>query len=76
MRVKCVASVALASSEALSRASAQAAARQYIEANYGKEYLPAKPNFYASKKGAQDAHEAIRPIDLTRTPESVKKTAR
>ena len=52
---------------------AQAAARQYIEANYGKEYLPAKPNFYASKKGAQDAHEAIRPIDLTRTPESVKK---
>ena len=52
---------------------AQAAARQYIEANYGKEYLPAKPNFYASKKGAQDAHEAIRPIDLARTPESVKK---
>lgn len=52
---------------------AQAAARQYIEANYGREYLPEKPNFYASKKGAQDAHEAIRPIDLTRTPESVKK---
>ena len=52
---------------------AQEAARRYIEQNYGKEYLPAKPNFYASKKGAQDAHEAIRPIDLARTPESVKK---
>ena len=52
---------------------AQAAARQYIEANYGKEYLPEKPNVYASKKGAQDAHEAIRPIDLSRTPDSVKK---
>ncbi len=52
---------------------AQAAARSYIEEKYGTEYLPEKPNFYASKKGAQDAHEAIRPIDLTRTPESVKK---
>ena len=52
---------------------AQAAARAYIRANYGEEYLPEKPNFYASKKGAQDAHEAIRPIDLSRTPESVKK---
>ncbi len=54
-------------------AEAQAAAREYIAGRYGKEYLPAKPNFYASKKGAQDAHEAIRPIDLSRTPESVKK---
>ncbi|MBR7186448.1 MAG: type I DNA topoisomerase [Clostridia bacterium] len=52
---------------------AQVAARQYIEEKFGKEYLPAKPNYYASKKGAQDAHEAIRPIDLARTPESVKK---
>ena len=52
---------------------AQAAARKYIEEAYGREYLPEKPNFYASKKGAQDAHEAIRPIDLSRTPESVKK---
>ncbi len=52
---------------------AQAAAREYIAARYGKEYLPAKPNIYASKKGAQDAHEAIRPIDLARTPEAVKK---
>ncbi len=54
-------------------ADAQQAARQYIAEKYGKEYLPEKPNYYASKKGAQDAHEAIRPIDLERTPESVKK---
>ena len=47
-------------------------ARNYIENVYGKEYLPAKPNFYKSKNSAQDAHEAIRPIDLRRTPESVK----
>ncbi len=52
---------------------AQASAREYIAGKFGQEYLPEKPNFYASKKGAQDAHEAIRPIDLNRTPESVKK---
>ena len=50
---------------------AQKSALSFIENNYGKEYLPAKPNFYKSKKDAQDAHEAIRPIDLTKTPESV-----
>ena len=52
---------------------AQAAALKFIEKEDGKEYCPEKPNFYASKKGAQDAHEAIRPIDLARTPDSVKK---
>ncbi len=52
---------------------AQQAALDFIREKYGKEYCPAKPNFYASKKGAQDAHEAIRPIDLARTPDSVKK---
>lgn len=52
---------------------AQAAARGYIKTTYGEEYLPLRPNVYASKKGAQDAHEAIRPIDLSRTPDSVKK---
>ena len=52
---------------------AQASAREYITQRFGKEYCPEKPNVYASRKGAQDAHEAIRPIDLTRTPESVKK---
>ncbi len=52
---------------------AQAAAREKIAEKYGKEYVPARPNIYASKKGAQDAHEAIRPIDLALTPEAAKK---
>ncbi len=55
-------------------AEAQAKARDFIAAKFGKEYVPEKPNFYASKKGAQDAHECIRPIDLSRTPESMKGT--
>jgi DNA topoisomerase-1 len=45
--------------------------REYIGSDFGDKYLPAKPNFYRSKKGAQDAHEAIRPTDVTRTPESL-----
>lgn len=52
--------------------AAIAASRDYIQAKYGAEYLPEKPNYYVSKKGAQDAHEAIRPISLERTPQSVK----
>lgn len=52
---------------------AQSSALGFIAEKFGKEYCPEKPNVYASKKGAQDAHEAIRPIDLTRTPDSVKK---
>ena len=53
-------------------AQAQNSALSYIRENYGEEYLPSKPNVYRSKKDAQDAHEAIRPIDVRRTPESVK----
>ena len=53
-------------------AEAQAAARKFIAEKYGDEYVPAKPNFYKSKKNAQDAHEAIRPIDLSLTPEKAK----
>lgn len=53
-------------------ADAIAAARDYIGSKFGAAYLPSKPNYYASKKSAQDAHEAIRPISLDRTPESVK----
>ena len=53
-------------------AEAQQRAREFIAEKYGKDYVPEKPNFYASKKGAQDAHECIRPIDLSRTPESMK----
>ena len=51
---------------------AQAAAREFISANYGADYVPEKPNFYASKGNVQDAHEAIRPISLDRTPDSLK----
>ena len=49
-----------------------AAAREFISEKFGKDYVPEKPNHYASKKSAQDAHEAIRPITLGRTPESLK----
>ncbi len=49
-----------------------AAAREFISEKFGSDYVPEKPNYYASKKSAQDAHEAIRPITLTRTPESLK----
>ncbi|MEG9429887.1 MAG: type I DNA topoisomerase [Christensenellaceae bacterium] len=51
---------------------AQSAALKFIRENYGESYAPVKPNFYRSKKDAQDAHEAIRPISVDRTPESVK----
>ncbi|MDR2201705.1 MAG: type I DNA topoisomerase [Clostridiales bacterium] len=51
---------------------ATAAARAYIAEKYGADYVPAKPNIYSSKKGAQDAHEAIRPISIERTPDSLK----
>ncbi len=47
--------------------------RGHIGSAYGAGYLPEKPNFYKSKKDAQEAHEAIRPTDVTRTPESVRK---
>jgi DNA topoisomerase-1 len=47
--------------------------RELIGASYGAGYLPEKPNFYKSKKDAQEAHEAIRPTDVTRTPEQVQK---
>ena len=51
---------------------AQDGALEFIKNEYGAEYVPEKPNFYATKKGAQDAHEAIRPINLSVTPASVK----
>jgi DNA topoisomerase-1 len=52
---------------------ALSAVRGRIEASYGTEFLPERPIFYRSKKDAQDAHEAIRPTDLERDPESVKR---
>ena len=51
---------------------AQKLALNYIKENYGEDYVPSKPNVYRAKKDAQDAHEAIRPIDIRRTPDSVK----
>ena len=45
--------------------------RSFIGSEYGDSYLPAKANFYKGKKDAQDAHEAIRPTDVNRTPESL-----
>lgn len=51
---------------------ALAATRDYITKKYGKDFLPAQPRMYAGKAGAQDAHEAIRPTDITRTPESLR----
>jgi DNA topoisomerase-1 len=47
--------------------------RSLIPELYGADYLPEKPNFYKSKKDAQDAHEAIRPTDAARTPDSVRR---
>ncbi len=47
--------------------------RDFIGRQYGAGYLPEKAVFYRSKKDAQDAHEAIRPTDVSRTPESVSK---
>ena len=52
------------------------AVRQFIVGQYGKDYLPGKPNSYRSKKGAQDAHEAIRPTSLEYTPERVRRYLR
>jgi len=50
-------------------------ARGYIKSSFSKEYLPPKANVYGKKgKGkAQDAHEAIRPIDVKRAPEKINK---
>ncbi len=50
-----------------------AAARDWIGKNLGQKYLPATHNIYKGKKAAQDAHEAIRPTDAARTPESVAR---
>jgi len=49
------------------------AARNFIKKEYGEKFLPEKPNYYTSKKSAQEAHEAIRPTNLSHPPESIKK---
>ncbi len=48
------------------------AVREYIDQSFGQKYLPESPNFYSSRAGAQEAHEAIRPTDVTLSPASLK----
>ncbi len=52
---------------------AMTSAREWIAKNLGQNYLPATANVYKGKKDAQDAHEAIRPTDAARTPESIAR---
>ena len=52
---------------------AQQACRDYIKIAYGEKFIPEKPNFYKNKSSAQEAHEAIRPTDVTRTPDSIAR---
>jgi len=49
------------------------AVRGLISHGFGKRYLPEKPNVYTNRKAAQDAHEAVRPSDVHRRPEPLKK---
>ncbi len=49
------------------------AAREFISTSYGDDKLPSRPNIYRSKKGAQDAHEAIRPTTFDLPPKEVAK---
>jgi len=53
---------------------ARAAASEYIEMKYGKDYLPAEPRIFKTKKNAQDAHEAIRPSMPEMTPDRIKSS--
>ena len=52
---------------------AKEGAREWIAKQLGAKYLPATPNVYKGKKASQDAHEAIRPTDASRTPESIAR---
>ena len=51
---------------------AQEMAKEYIVNNFGEQYAPKKFNMYGGKKNVQDAHEAIRPISLKYTPQSLQ----
>lgn len=52
---------------------AQQWAREYISEKFGGDYVPEKPPVYKSKAGAQEAHEAIRPTDIGRHPDAIRK---
>ncbi|NMA65731.1 MAG: type I DNA topoisomerase [Clostridiaceae bacterium] len=47
-------------------------AREYINKNFGEDYLPKKPRYFKTKSASQDAHEAIRPTYINRDPETLK----
>ncbi|MEZ6854602.1 type I DNA topoisomerase [Halodesulfovibrio aestuarii] len=51
---------------------ARDAAKELILSMYGEEYVPPKPRFFKTKSNAQDAHEAIRPVDASITPDSIR----
>ena len=51
---------------------AQESTRAFIKEAYGSQYYPETPNFYKSRASAQEAHEAIRPTEVSRTPESLR----
>ncbi|NLI61659.1 MAG: type I DNA topoisomerase [Clostridiales bacterium] len=53
---------------------AQNEALDYILSKFGQEYRPEKPNYFKSKKGSQDAHEAIRPTSVLREPDLIKNS--
>ena len=53
---------------------ALAAAGKYIRAHYGESYYPGKPRRFKTKSAAQDAHEAIRPSDVTLDPDTVARS--
>ncbi len=52
--------------------------REYIKSQFGSEYVPDSPVSYSGKKAknAQEAHEAIRPTDIMRAPDTVKKISK
>ncbi len=51
---------------------ARSAAKEFITDFFGQEYYPAKPRHFKGKSGAQDAHEAVRPVDVNITPDHIK----
>ena len=52
---------------------ARDAAKDFIATHFGKDYLPKRARVYKAKGSAQDAHEAVRPVDVTITPDEVKQ---
>ena len=54
-------------------AEAVSATKDYISEKYGDDYVPGQPRVYKTRDGAQDAHEAIRPSDVTLEPDKIKK---